>query len=65
MDSKGRHELKDNDLAEFLENFGDFWSRHGNGIMVAVTLFLVVWIGLRYYNSTQAQSHENAWADLA
>ena len=65
MDSKERHELKDNDLAEFLENFGDFWSRHGNGIMVAVTIFLVAWIGIRYYNNTWARGQENAWADLS
>ncbi len=65
MDSKERHELKDNDLAEFLENFGEFWGKHGNGIMVAVTICLVAWIGLRYYNNTQVKGHENAWADLS
>ncbi len=65
MDAKERHELKDNDLAEFLEHFGEFWGKHGNTIMVAVTIVLVVWVGKRYYSNTQAQSHENAWADLA
>ncbi len=65
MDAKERHELKDNDLAEFLEHFGEFWGKHGNGIMVVITIVLVIFVGKRYYNSTQAQTHENAWADLS
>lgn len=65
MDAKERHELKDNDLAEFLQNFGEFWNKHGNGISVAILVVLVAWIGLRFYNNMQATSHENAWADLA
>jgi tetratricopeptide (TPR) repeat protein len=65
MDAKERHELKDNDLAEFLEHFGEFWGKHGNSIMVVVTIVLVVFIGKRYYSNSQAVSHENAWADLS
>ncbi len=65
MDAKERHELKDNDLAEFLENFGTFWNKHGN-VISAVILFLVAgWFGLRYYKSYKATNQENAWADLA
>lgn len=65
MDAKERHELKDNDLAEFLQNFGDFWNKHGNGISVVILVILVAWIGLRFYNNMQVTNHENAWADLA
>ena len=65
MDAKERHELKDNDLAEFLQNFGEFWNKHGNSISVVILVVLVAWIGLRFYNNMQATSHENAWADLA
>jgi predicted negative regulator of RcsB-dependent stress response len=65
MDAKERHELKDNDLAEFLQNFGEFWNKHGNSISVAILVVLVAWIGLRFYNNMQATNHENAWADLA
>lgn len=65
MDAKERHELKDNDLAEFLQNFGEFWNKHGNSISVAILVVLVAWIGLRFYSNMQATSHENAWADLA
>lgn len=65
MDAKERHELKDNDLAEFLQNFGEFWNKHGNSISVAILVVLVAWIGIRFYNNMQATNHENAWADLA
>ena len=65
MDAKERHELKDNDLAEFLENFGAFWDKHGNKISVFILIVVVGWFGLKYYSGTQANRHENAWADLA
>lgn len=65
MDAKERHELKDNDLAEFLQNFGEFWNRHGNSISVVILVVLAAWIGLRFYNNIQATNHENAWADLS
>jgi predicted negative regulator of RcsB-dependent stress response len=65
MDAKERHELKDNDLAEFLENFGAFWDKHGTKITMVILAFVVVWFGTRYYSSTQANRQENAWADLA
>lgn len=65
MDAKERHELKDNDLAEFLENFGAFWNKHGN-IISAIILFAVAgWLGLRYYKAHHIARQENAWADLA
>lgn len=65
MDSKERHELKDNDLAEFLENFGDFWGKHGNGILVVAIAVMAVWFGMKYYRSSVSVGHDNAWADLA
>jgi predicted negative regulator of RcsB-dependent stress response len=65
MDAKERHELKDNDLAEFIDHFGEFWSRHGNAVMVAVILVMLVWFGFGYYNNNNAANHENAWADLS
>ncbi len=65
MDAKERHELKDNDLAEFLENFGAFWDKQGNKISAIILIVVVGWFGYRYYNTTQVNRHESAWADLA
>ncbi len=65
MDAKERHELKDNDLAEFLNNFGEWWSKNGNFTMIVVILALAGWFGYRYINQTRALANEHAWADLA
>lgn len=65
MDANERHELKDNDLAEFLNNFGEWWTKHGNTALFIVTAALVIFVGYRFYNQKQSQDMENAWADLA
>jgi len=65
MDAKERHELKDNDLAEFLQNFGDFWGKNGNWIMIVVMLGLAGYVGMRWYRNEQVKGHEDAWSDLA
>jgi tetratricopeptide (TPR) repeat protein len=64
MDAKERHELKDNDLAEFLENFGSFWDKHGNWLSILILVAVGSWFGIRYYNNMQTNRHEAAWWDL-
>jgi len=65
MDAKERHELKDNDLAEFLKWAGEIWDKHGNIIAGAIVICAAGWFGYNYYTNQQAAQHENAWADLA
>lgn len=65
MDAKERHELKDNDLAEFLQNFGEFWDKHGNFISVVILVGVLGWFGWKYYGNMQLTAHENAWSDLS
>lgn len=65
MDSEQRHELKENDLQQFFENFGEFWSKHGNTLLITVTLILLVVFGIRMYRSTVSSAHDAAWFDLA
>lgn len=65
MQSEERDELKQNDLREFLENFGEFWKKSGNTILIIITLVVVVFAGMRIYNTRAEARHENAWADLA
>lgn len=65
MDSQHRHELKENDLAEFLTNFGEWWSKHGKSLLITA---LVVGLGLggyRMFKTKSSMAHENAWNDLA
>lgn len=75
MDAKERHELKDNDLAEFLENFGAFWEKRGNTISTVFFVAVAAWVlwyglpvlnwhGLQQYRKTSAQSMERVWGDL-
>ncbi len=65
MDSEHRHELQENDLAEFLANFGQFWNKHGNTILTVALIVAVVFFGKRWYDSSVATAHEAAWSDLA
>ena len=65
MDAKERHELKENELAEFLGNFGEWWSKHGNTTLITILLCLSVYIGFKIYRSSTQRAHDNAWYDLA
>ncbi len=65
MQSEERHELKQNDLQEFLGNFGEFWKKSGNATMITITLVVVVLAGYRLYSTHTSTQHENAWTDLA
>lgn len=65
MQSEERQELKQNDLQEFLANFGEFWKQWGNAILIAITLAVVVFAGYRIYSTRMQTRYENTWADLA
>ena len=65
MDSKERHELKENELAEFFTNFSQWWSRHGNTTMIAVVVVAAVYLGYSFYINSTQRSHDDAWYDLA
>lgn len=65
MDSEHRHELKENDLQQFLANFGEFWNKHGNTLLITLTVVLVIVFGIRIYRSSVSTAHDAAWFDLA
>ncbi|NBC10184.1 MAG: tetratricopeptide repeat protein, partial [Planctomycetes bacterium] len=65
MQSEERHELKQNDLQEFLANFGEFWKQWGNSILIVITLAVIGFAGYRIYNTRMQTRYENTWADLA
>jgi len=65
MDNQERHDLKQNELAEALGNFGEFWKKYGNAVMIFITLVVVAIAGYRLYSSHQRAQFESSWADLA
>ncbi len=65
MQTEERHELKQNDLQDFLANIGEFWKKSGNAILIVITLVVVVFAGYRIYNTRLEARYENTWADLA
>lgn len=65
MDSEERHDLKTNDLQDFIENFGDFWGKWGNTLLTAVAVVIIIFAGSRIYGDWTAQAREVAWTDLA
>lgn len=65
MDSQERHELKQNDLQDFLENFGGFWKKWGNTILTTIAVLIIIFAGSKLYNDWQYSAKESAWVDLA
>ncbi len=65
MDSQERHELKENDLAEFFQNFGEWWSRWGNTVLIIFVIVAGSFAAYRLVNYRTETRHETAWTELA
>ena len=65
MDTQHRHELKENDLAEFLENFGEWWNKHGTVAMLILLFLVGGFLGYRLLRARAIDQREAAWRDLA
>jgi len=65
MDADHRHELRDNDLMEFILDFKVFLDKWGNTIMWTALIAASVFATVRLYNYRKQQQHEAAWSDLA
>ncbi len=65
MDAEHRHELKENDLAEFLANIGPWWSAHWRTVFTVVLVVAVVVGWWRWNRAQTLRQHEDAWGDLA
>jgi hypothetical protein len=60
MDSERKHELETNDLKEFLDNFKDFWEKHGNKLLLFLIVVLGGYAGYNYYNQWKTGQVEEA-----
>lgn len=64
MDTEHRHELKENDLAEFLTHFGQTWRQYGNLILTVVLVLVIGFTAMRWFKANAASTQEQAWRDL-
>lgn len=65
MDPDHKHELKENDLEQFLANFGEWRKKYGASTLLWVMLFVLALVGYNLYASIRSTAHDNAWGDLA
>ncbi|MEX0885430.1 MAG: hypothetical protein WD009_03225 [Phycisphaeraceae bacterium] len=65
MDSQERHDLKENDLAEFFQNFGEWWAKWGNTVLIVFVLVAGSFAAYRLVSYRSEMRHETAWGELA
>ena len=65
MDSDHRHELKENDLAEFLAHLGEWWSRNGLWLVITVSVIVIVFASYQFVKRQSIEASQTAWTELA
>lgn len=65
MDSEERHDLKDNELAEFFTHFGQWWEKYGNIVLLVLVLAAGGFAGYRLYNYWTYGAQQTAFGELA
>lgn len=65
MDSQHRHELKENDLEEFLKHSGDAWKKYGTQLLTLIAIGMAAFMVARYFNGREARNLEAAYSTLA
>ncbi len=62
MDSQERHELKQNDLAEFLSHFKQWWDKHGTTFLLVLVIAIGGLYGYRWYTTKEHRRKHAAWS---
>ncbi len=65
MDTQERHELKQNDLEEFLRNFKEWWSKNQNTVLAVIAIAAICFMAFSLWTSHSERVHEEAWSTLA
>ena len=65
MDAEHRHELHQNDLAEFMAHFGEWWSKHGLRTLLIVFVAVGAVFLFRLHRTSEQRAHDQVWNDLA
>lgn len=64
MDSEERHELQENELAEFFKNFGEFWNKYGTWIVGVIAAVAIVFAAYNFITQRAEAARQTAWLDL-
>jgi tetratricopeptide (TPR) repeat protein len=65
MDREHRHDLEQNDLEQFLANFGEWRKKYGATTLLWIMVIVLAVVGWNLYGNITQSSHDNAWNDLA
>ena len=65
MEADHRHELQQNDLAEFLKNLGQWWSKNGLKTLLIVFIAVAAMFLYRLHRTGAERAHDEAWRDLS
>ena len=65
MKSEERHALKRNDLDSGISDLPGLWARHGNKVLIVLTVALLIFAALRYRDSQALQRDADARQALA
>lgn len=64
MDSQERHDLKQNDLQEFILHFGQWWNKHGTTVLVILLLAVGAFTLTRWLSGREQRLLNEAYGDL-
>ena len=65
MDSEHRHELKENDLLEFIRDFKSWWAKHGTQTLLVILVAVLALTAYRYFRGKAARELDAAWSEYA
>lgn len=64
MDSQHKHELKENDLQQFLAHFGEWWGKHQTKVLIAAILIAGTILAVRVMKNNAIQEHDSTYFGL-
>lgn len=65
MDSQHRHELKENDLMEFLRNFKEWFNKYGTQVLLVILIAVLAYVGVNWFTGREMRQRQAAWAEYA
>lgn len=64
MDSQHKHELKENDLQQFIAHFGEWWGKHQTKVLLIAIVLAGTILGLRILNNRSVEKQDTTFFNL-